>query len=335
MPEAAGTLRIELVAADGTVTVLKASVHGARRRGHRRHVHEQAGARRVPRPSRSPTPRPKGVLFSLHLKATMMKVSDPIMFGHAVQGVLRRRVRQARRRARRRRRQPQQRLRRRARARSPALPGRPARRDRGRHRRPSSPTAPRIAMVDSDRGITNLHVPSDIIVDASMPAMIRTVGPDVERRRQDAGHARPSSPTPATPASTRPSSTTAKANGAFDPRTMGSVPNVGLMAQAAEEYGSHDKTFEIPADGTVRVVDAGRRGAHGVDVEAGRHLAHVPGQGPADPGLGEARRHPRPGHRRAGRVLARRAARPRRAAHRQGAAATCRTTTPPGSTSRS
>ena len=109
-------------------------------------------------------------------------------------------------------------------------------------------------MVDSDRGITNLHVPSDVIVDASMPAMIRTSGhmwgPDGEE---------------ADTLAVIPDSSYAgvyqvviddcRAHGAFDPSTMGSVPNVGLMAQAAEEYGSHDKTFEIPADGTVRVVD--------------------------------------------------------------------------------
>ena len=109
-------------------------------------------------------------------------------------------------------------------------------------------------MVDSDRGITNLHVPSDVIVDASMPAMIRTSGhmwgPDGEEHDTLA---------------VIPDSSYAgiyqvviddcRAHGAFDPATMGSVPNVGLMAQAAEEYGSHDKTFEIPAAGTVRVVD--------------------------------------------------------------------------------
>ena len=120
---------------------------------------------------------------------------------------------------------------------------------------------PALAMVDSDKGITNLHVPRDVIIDASMPAMIRTSGhmwgPDGEE---------------ADTLAVIPDSSYAgiyqaviddcRANGAFDPATMGSVPNVGLMAQAAEEYGSHDKTFEIPAAGTVRVVDgAGRRAA--------------------------------------------------------------------------
>ena len=123
-------------------------------------------------------------------------------------------------------------------------------------------------MVDSDRGITNLHVPSDIIIDASMPPMIRdsgkmwnaagdlqdTLGGDprlvvrrcVRRRRRDC-----------------------QANGAFDPATMGSVPNVGLMAQKAEEYGSHDKTFEIPVDGTVRVVNRAGDVVLSHEVEAG------------------------------------------------------------------
>jgi isocitrate dehydrogenase len=113
---------------------------------------------------------------------------------------------------------------------------------------------PDVAMVDSDRGITNLHVPSDVIVDASMPAMIRT-----------SGHMWGPDGNEADTLAVIPDSSYAgiyqvviddcRANGAFDPATMGSVPNVGLMAQAAEEYGSHDKTFEIPADGTVRVVD--------------------------------------------------------------------------------
>jgi isocitrate dehydrogenase len=110
-------------------------------------------------------------------------------------------------------------------------------------------------MVDSDRGITNLHVPSDVIVDASMPAMIRT-----------SGHMWGADGLEADTLAVIPDSSYAgvyqvviddcRAHGAFDPATMGSVPNVGLMAQAAEEYGSHDKTFEIPTDGTVRVTDA-------------------------------------------------------------------------------
>ena len=194
----------------------------------------------------------EGVLFSVHLKATMMKVSDPIIFGHVVHGVLRRRLRDVRRRPRRRRPQPGRRP-----GRHPRRPRQAARTAPRSRRRSSRAIAdgPALAMVDSDRGITNLHVPSDVIVDASMPAMIRTSGhmwgPDGEE---------------ADTLAVIPDSSYAgvyqtviddcRAHGAFDPSTMGSVPNVGLMAQAAEEYGSHDKTFEIPADGTVRVVDA-------------------------------------------------------------------------------
>jgi isocitrate dehydrogenase len=111
-------------------------------------------------------------------------------------------------------------------------------------------------MVDSDRGITNLHVPSDIIVDASMPAMIRTSGrmwgPD--GKEADALAVIPDSSYAGV---YQVVIDDCRAHGAYDPATMGSVPNVGLMAQAAEEYGSHDKTFEMPTDGTVRVVDAG------------------------------------------------------------------------------
>ena len=153
-------------------------------------------------------------------------------------------------------------------------------------------------MVDSDRGITNLHVPSDVIVDASMPAMIRTSGhmwgPDGDEHDTLA---------------VIPDSSYAgiyqvviddcRANGAYDPATMGSVPNVGLMAQAAEEYGSHDKTFEIadrPAPSGSSTTRATVVLEHAVS--DGRHLAHVPDQGRPDPRLGQARRHPRPRDRR-------------------------------------
>src|SRR5699024_6687803 len=111
---------------------------------------------------------------------------------------------------------------------------------------------PELAMVDSDRGITNLHVPSDIIIDASMPAMIRTSG---KMWGPDGGQ---DDTLAVIPDSSYAGVYQAviedcRANGAYDPATMGSVPNVGLMAQKAEEYGSHDKTFEIPAAGTVKV----------------------------------------------------------------------------------
>jgi len=194
----------------------------------------------------------RGVLFSLHLKATMMKVSDPIMFGVVVEefykDVLAKHadvLKQA---------------------------GFDPNNGIGDlyARLPQLPEAtqeaikadlaaeygkrPGLAMVNSDKGITNLHVPSDVIVDASMPAMIRDSGGmwNAEGKLQDTKAVIPD----------RCYAGVYQAviddcikHGAFDPATMGSVPNVGLMAQKAEEYGSHDKTFQIPADGTVRVTD--------------------------------------------------------------------------------
>jgi isocitrate dehydrogenase len=247
----AGSVRIEHVGADGTVSVLKektallegevidAAVMSARalKKFFEKEIEDA---------------KSKQVLLSLHLKATMMKVSDPIMFGYAVEvffkdlfdkhgdtlqslGV------------------------------DPSngfgdvvskIQTLPADKKAAIEAEIKAIYAkrPPLAMVNSDKGITNLHVPSDVIIDASMPAAIRTSGrmwgPDGKEHdtkmmipdRSYAGmyeevirfH---------------------KENGAFDPRTMGSVPNVGLMAKAAEEYGSHDKTFHIAADGTVRVVD--------------------------------------------------------------------------------
>ena len=197
--------------------------------------------------------REAGVLFSLHLKATMMKVSDPILFGHAVKtflgdfvakhaGALRKLgvdfnnglgdlL-----------------------AKLPALPEaeRSVIED---DLRAALAARPPLAMVNSAKGITNLHVPSDVIVDASMPPMIRDGGKmwDAAGEMQDTLAVIPDSCyAPVYQAVVD----FCKMHGALDPATMGSVPNVGLMAQAAEEYGSHDKTFEIPADGTVRVTDA-------------------------------------------------------------------------------
>lgn len=194
----------------------------------------------------------KGVLFSVHLKATMMKVSDPIMFGHVVSvffkdvyekhaetfqmlgispnnglGELYEKIK--------------------------TLPG--ARQDEIRNDIDKVYMArPELAMVNSDKGITNLHVPSDIIIDASMPAAIRAGGKmysrdgklrDMKAVIPDRSYARIYQAT----------IDFCRENGAFDPRTMGSVSNIGLMAQKAEEYGSHDKTFEIQGDGFVRVID--------------------------------------------------------------------------------
>ncbi len=249
---AAGKVRIELCAADGTTTVLKeqtavlagevidATVMSLQ--ALRDFYAEQMDAAKA-----------QNVLLSLHLKATMMKVSDPIMFGAAVTvyfqdvfakhaavikqlgvnvnnglGDLYAKI--------------------------ATLP------DAQRAAieadiQATYLTRPELAMVNSDKGITNLHVPSDIIVDASMPAMIRDSGKmwgvdgklhDTLAMIPDRCYAR----------IYQIVIDDCKAHGAFDPKTMGSVPNVGLMAQQAEEYGSHDKTFQIAANGVVRVVDA-------------------------------------------------------------------------------
>lgn len=196
--------------------------------------------------------RQRGVLFSVHLKATMMKVSDPIIFGHVIKvffaPVFERYGDEL------------------AAAGLSANDGLGAilagldELEHGLEIRAAFEAAlaegPRLAMVNSDRGITNLHVPSDVIVDASMPAMIRTSGhmwgPDGEE---------------ADTLAVLPDSSYAgvyqaviddcRLNGAYDPRTMGTVPNVGLMAQKAEEYGSHDKTFEITSPGRVEMVTTG------------------------------------------------------------------------------
>jgi isocitrate dehydrogenase len=193
-----------------------------------------------------------GVLFSLHMKATMMKVSDPIIFGHAVRVFFKDLLTKH--------------------ASTFAELGIDLNNGFGDlveklQKLPADKKAaieadiqatyakgPAIAMVNSDQGITNLHVPSDVIVDASMPAMIRAGGKmyNAQGKLQDALAVIPDSSYAGVYQATIDF---CKKHGAFDPRTMGSVPNVGLMAQAAEEYGSHNKTFQIPAKGTVRVVD--------------------------------------------------------------------------------
>ena len=197
--------------------------------------------------------RQQGVLFSIHLKATMMKVSDPIIFGHAVKVFFKDVFQKY--------------------ATTLASLGINANNGLGSlleaiRRLPDAKRSvieadlqaqyarrPDLAMVNSSKGITNLHVPSDVIIDASMPAMIRTSGQmwNKEGRLQDTKAVIPDSSYAAV---YRETIAFCKEHGAFDPRTMGTVPNVGLMAQAAEEYGSHDKTFEIPSAGTVRVTDA-------------------------------------------------------------------------------
>jgi len=244
-----GSLRIELVGDDGTTTVLRDSVpvlEGEVVDATAMHV----AALREFLTAQIQRAEDEGVLFSVHLKATMMKVSDPIIFGHVVRAFL-----------------PDVFARYGETLASAGLSPNDGLGGilKGIESLPEGDEikaaieqgiadGPRLAMVDSDKGITNLHVPSDVIVDASMPAMIRTSGhmwgPDGEE---------------ADTLAVIPDSSYAgiyqvviddcRANGAYDPATMGSVPNVGLMAQAAEEYGSHDKTFEIATTGTVRVVD--------------------------------------------------------------------------------
>ena len=262
---AATTAKIEFVAADGKTTVLKEKV--ALQAGEvldatfmsvkalRKFLEEQIEDAKA-----------KGILFSLHMKATMMKISDPKIFGHAVTvyykdvfekhgetfkklGV-----------------DPDNGLGD-VYAKIKSLP------DEQRKAIEADIQAvyqkrPPMAMVNSDKGITNLHVPSDIIIDASMPPVIRDSGKmwgpdgklaDVKCVIPDASYA------PVYHEVVK----FCKQKGAFDPRTMGTIPNVGLMAQAAEEYGSHDKTFKAPANGTIRIVDASGATLHEHKVEEG------------------------------------------------------------------
>ena len=191
-----------------------------------------------------------GVLFSAHLKATMMKVSDPIIFGHVVEVFFADVFAQH-----------GEALKAAGLSANDGLGAILAGLDKlpnGDEIKAAFDAAlaegPDLAMVDSDKGITNLHVPSDVIIDASMPAMIRTSGHmwNAAGEEQDTLAVIPDSSYAGVYQAVIDD---CKAHGAYDPSTMGSVPNVGLMAKAAEEYGSHDKTFEIPADGTVQVVD--------------------------------------------------------------------------------
>ncbi|MFI2204192.1 NADP-dependent isocitrate dehydrogenase [Streptomyces sp. NPDC020192] len=245
----AGALRIELKGDDGSTTVLRESVPVLEGEVVDASVLRVAALREF-LTAQVARAKEEGVLFSVHLKATMMKVSDPIIFGHVVRaffpktfakygetfaaagltpndglgGILK------------------------------GIESLPEGAEIKASFDAELAEGPALAMVDSDKGITNLHVPSDVIVDASMPAMIRTSGhmwgPDGQE---------------ADTLAVLPDSSYAgvyqaviedcRAHGAYDPSTMGSVPNVGLMAQKAEEYGSHDKTFEIPVTGTVRLVD--------------------------------------------------------------------------------
>ncbi|MEO6884967.1 MAG: NADP-dependent isocitrate dehydrogenase, partial [Jatrophihabitantaceae bacterium] len=234
---AAGSVRIEHVGDGGDITVLKATTPV--RAGE---VLDASVMRKASLDAflaaQVAQARQQGVLFSIHLKATMMKVSDPIIFGHAVRAVVGDVY--------------------------DTYPDANANNGLGSllSAHPEAKDAvdaaiaagPSIAMVDSDRGITNLHVPSDVIIDASIPAAIRTSGQmwNAAGALQDTKFVIPDSSYAPLYAETIDH---CRAHGAFDPATMGTTPNVGLMAQQAEEYGSHDKTFEISAAGTVRVVD--------------------------------------------------------------------------------
>jgi isocitrate dehydrogenase len=244
------TVRIEHVDPDGKVTVLKDEI--AVRAGE---VLDAAVMRRKALDAflaeQVADAKKKGVLFSVHLKTTMMRVSDPIIFGHAVRayfagvfaeygdalgkaGV-----------------NPNDGLGAMLKA-IESLPD--EERDAIKHAVDASyDDGPPLAMVDSDRGITSLHVPSDVIIDASMPAAIRSSGQmwNAQGEHQDTKFVIPDHSYAALYAETVED---CRRHGAFDPAKMGSTPNIGLMAQAAEEYGSHDKTFEIAETGSVRVV---------------------------------------------------------------------------------
>jgi len=249
--EKAGDIRIEHVAADGSVSVLKEKVSLQTGEVIDATVMSKKALLTFLKEQVSDA-KAQGVLFSLHMKATMMKVSDPIIFGHAVRvffadlfekhettfqeiGVDLKNG-------------------------FGDLISRLDRLDAAKRAEiekdieTAIANGPDLAMVNSDKGITNLHVPSDVIIDASMPAMIRTSGQmwNADGKQQDTKAVIPDSSYAGVFQATIDF---CKENGAFDPSTMGSVSNVGLMAQKAEEYGSHDKTFEIPADGVVRVVD--------------------------------------------------------------------------------
>ncbi len=248
----AGSVKIELTATDGTKTVLKEKTAVK--------VGEIIDAATLSKKAlrsfieaQIADAKSKGVLFSVHLKATMMKVSDPIIFGHVVsvfyKDVLAKHADALR---------------------EVGFDPNNGIGDLYAHLKdlPAAKKAeieadiqaeyaqrPQLAMVNSDKGITSLHVPSDVIVDASMPAMIRDSGKmwGADGKLHDAKAVIPDR---CYAGVYQAVIADCKQHGPFDPVTMGSVPNVGLMAQAAEEYGSHDKTFQIPADGVVRVTDS-------------------------------------------------------------------------------
>jgi isocitrate dehydrogenase len=250
--EHAGAVRIEHVDPDGKTTVLKPEI--AVKAGEildaavmRRAALDQFLADQVADANK------RGVLFSVHLKTTMMRVSDPIIFGHAVRAYFADLFEQHGDALKAANVNPNDGL-------GALLKAIEALPDEQRGAIEGAIEAayehgPPLAMVDSARGITNLHAPSDVIIDASMPAAIRTSGKmwNAQGEQQDAKFVIPDHSYAALYAETVED---CRRHGAFDPATMGSTPNIGLMAQAAEEYGSHDKTFEIAENGSVRVVRA-------------------------------------------------------------------------------
>jgi isocitrate dehydrogenase len=263
--DAPTTLRIEHVGADGTTTVLKDGLEvlaGEIVDAAVMHVR----ALDAFLAAQVQDAREQGVLFSVHLKATMMKVSDPIIFGHVVRAYFADVFEQYGEQLASVGADPNQGLggvladveRLPADVRAAITAAISATYERG----------PALAQVDSSRGITNLHVPSDVIIDASMPAAIRSSGQmwNADDQLQDTKYVIPDSSYAALYDETLRH---CKEHGAFDPTTMGTTPNVGLMAQKAEEYGSHDKTFEVPAAGTVRIVDPAGSVLLQQDVEAG------------------------------------------------------------------
>lgn len=256
-------VKIEFVAADGTATVLKASTplkageiidsSVMSLKALKSYVAKEIEDARA-----------KNVLLSIHLKATMMKISDPIIFGAIVEVYFKEVFEKY-----------------------AALfetlnidtrnglgdvyakiAGHPQQAEVEAAIQETYKKGPALAMVNSDKGITNLHVPSDVIVDASMPAMIRTSGQmwNAEGKQEDTKALIPDRCYSGLYTATIDF---CKKNGAFDPKTMGSVPNVGLMAQKAEEYGSHDKTFQATATGIIRVVDTNGTVLLQQNVEAG------------------------------------------------------------------
>lgn len=245
-----GNVRIELQGKDGRITILRSSLPLQEGEVIDASVMSVSALKKFLHEQKEEA-RKSGVLFSLHMKATMMKVSDPIIFGHAVKVFF-----------------------------SPVFEkhgevlkslgvdvnngfGDLLSKIESLHEDQKKEIikdietcmsdGPDLAMVNSDRGITNLHVPSDVIIDASMPAMIRTSGQMWNKKGQQQD-TKAIIPDRSYAGVYQETIDFCKKNGAFDPSTMGSVPNVGLMAQKAEEYGSHDKTFEISNDGTVKVI---------------------------------------------------------------------------------